>query len=123
MQLLSEAIPTSGGLAYAASQLSADTQKTLAVFQMMTEMRREIGEECFSRYVISMAHAASHVLEVMLLAAQTGLVGRIGGQWYCHIGVSTLFEIIADWLKSDKHSPVNRRTDPMSDHPGPMQRS
>jgi phosphoenolpyruvate carboxylase len=43
-----------------------------------------------------MTHVASHVMEVMLLASQTGLAGRIGGRWYCHIGVSPLFETIED---------------------------
>jgi phosphoenolpyruvate carboxylase len=62
----------------------------------MVEMKGEIGPECFSRYVISMTHDASHIMEVLLLASQCGLAGRIGGRWYCHIGVSPLFETIED---------------------------
>lgn len=96
LEVLSEAIAIPGGLGYAVSHLSATTLETLEVFQVMAQMRREIGNDCFSRYVISMTHSASHVMEVLLLAAQNGLAGRIGGQWYCHIGVSPLFETIED---------------------------
>ena len=96
LEILGEAIAIPGGLGYDASHLSPATAETLEVFQVMAQMRREIGHDCFSRYVISMTHSASHVMEVLLLAAQNGLAGRIGGQWYCHIGVSPLFETVDD---------------------------
>ena len=96
LQVLSEAIAIPGGLGYDASTVSAATAETLEVFQVMSQMRREIGHDCFSRYVISMTHSASHIMEVLLLAAQNGLAGRISGLWYCHIGVSPLFETIDD---------------------------
>lgn len=96
LQLLGEAIAAPGSLSYDDILLSDTTRETLKVFQVMANMRREIGRDCFSRYVISMTHVASHVMEVMLLASQTGLAGRIGGRWYCHIGVSPLFETIED---------------------------
>jgi len=96
LQLLGEAIAAPGSLSYDDILLSDATRETLEVFQVMANMRSEIGHDCFSRYVISMTHVASHVMEVMLLASQTGLAGRIGGRWYCHIGVSPLFETIED---------------------------
>jgi phosphoenolpyruvate carboxylase len=112
LELLSEAISAFGspldervGLSYRESRthtpqvsrdLSATTQETLNVFRMMAGMRQEIGPDCFGRYVISMTHSASHVLEVMLLAAHCGLVGQRDGRWFCHIGISPLFETIAD---------------------------
>jgi phosphoenolpyruvate carboxylase len=96
LQLLGEAIAAPGSLSYDSLSLSDTTRETLEVLQVMADMRREIGPDCFSRYVISMTHAASHVMEVMLLASQTGLAGRIGGRWYCHIGVAPLFETIED---------------------------
>lgn len=96
LQLLSEALAAPGGLMYERSQLSAAANETLELFEVMARMQREIGRECFGKYVISMTHQASHVMEVMLLAAQSGLIGRIGGHWYCHIGVSPLFETIDD---------------------------
>jgi phosphoenolpyruvate carboxylase len=96
LHVLGEAIATPGGLVYDATQLCPATTETLELFQVMAQMRREIGGDCFSKYVISMTHAASHIMEVMLLAAQNGLTGRIAGQWFCHIGVSPLFETIND---------------------------
>ncbi len=96
LQILGEAITTPGGLIYDLNQLSPSSRETLAVFRVIAGMRHELGEDCFSRYVISMTHAASHILEVLLLAAQNGLAGRIGGHWYCHIGISPLFETIED---------------------------
>jgi len=96
LKILGEAIATPGGLVYDAAQLSEATTETLELFRIMAQMRREIGGDCFSKYVISMTHAASHIMEVLLLSAQHGLAGRIGGQWFCHIGVSPLFETIND---------------------------
>ncbi|MDD1633301.1 MAG: phosphoenolpyruvate carboxylase, partial [Methylococcaceae bacterium] len=96
LDLLSEAINAPGGLIYDCAALSSTTRETLEVFEVMARMRREIGPDCFGKYVISMTHTASHIMEVMLLAAQSGLVGRLGGHWHCHIGVSPLFETIDD---------------------------
>ena len=96
LALLSEAVATPGGLLYDRARLSPATRETLAGLEVMTIMHREIGAGCFGKYVISMTHAASHIMEVMLLAAQSGLVGRLGGRWFCHIGVSPLFETIDD---------------------------
>ncbi|QSA97873.1 phosphoenolpyruvate carboxylase [Methylococcus sp. EFPC2] len=94
--VLCEAIVQPGGIVHDPATLSEPTRETLRVFAVMARMRREIGPECFGRYVISMTHAASHVLEVLFLAAQEGLVGRVGGHWHCQIGVSPLFETIQD---------------------------
>ncbi|MGZ8248136.1 phosphoenolpyruvate carboxylase [Methylomagnum sp.] len=96
MKLLGEAIAAPGGLVYNRADLSPATRETLDSFEAMARMRREIGPDCFGKYVISMTHAASHVMEVMLLAAQSGLAGRLGGHWHCHLGVSPLFETIDD---------------------------
>ncbi|MGD0960344.1 MAG: phosphoenolpyruvate carboxylase [Methylomonas sp.] len=96
IDVLSEAIAAAGGLIYERNLLSAETLETLEIFQVIAQMRSELGNQCFGRYVISMTHHASHVLEVLLLAAQWGLAGRIAGHWYCFIGVSPLFETIDD---------------------------
>ncbi len=72
------------------------TQETLAVFDVMRRMRREVSAEAFGNYVISMTHTASHVLEVMFLAWLTGLAGRDGSNWFCQVRISPLFETIED---------------------------
>ncbi len=96
LQVLGEAIAAPGGLMFDRSALTPLSRETLALFETMARMRREIGGDCFGKYVISMTHHASHVLEVLLLAVQSGLAGRLGGQWFCHIGISPLFETIDD---------------------------
>jgi phosphoenolpyruvate carboxylase len=76
--------------------LSAETRQTLEVFSVMAKMRHEISAQAFGCYVISMTHAASHVMEVMWLAHQCGLVGYKDSGWFCDIRISPLFETIND---------------------------
>jgi len=78
------------------SAITELTQETLDVFQVMADLREEISTNAFGHYVISMTHNASHVLEVMLLAQQAGLLGKANNHWFCHICVSPLFETIED---------------------------
>lgn len=96
LELLSAAIKAKDGLLFDETRMTPKNRETLQLFEVMARMHREAGSECFGKYVISMTHQASHILEVMLLAAQTGLVGQLGGHWFCHIGVSPLFETIDD---------------------------
>jgi phosphoenolpyruvate carboxylase len=77
--------------------LTEDTQETLDVFKVMYQMRHELSPQCFGSYVISMTHSASHVMEVLFLAHQSGLAGfRNGNEAYCNISISPLFETIED---------------------------
>ncbi|MGQ9685613.1 MAG: phosphoenolpyruvate carboxylase [Thiobacillaceae bacterium] len=96
LELLATAMANPAAALYDPADLSDDTHETLRVFRLIARMRRVLGPECFGRYVISMTHAASHVMEVMFLASLAGLVGRSGGTWHCHIGASPLFETIED---------------------------
>lgn len=76
--------------------LTEMSAETISVFEVMSQMREEISPEAFGTYVISMTHAASHVMEVMFLAWLTGLAGKKDNQWFCHIRVSPLFETVED---------------------------
>jgi len=96
LELLSRLLADPGQLPALPTTASAATQEVLRVFDVIARMRQELGAACFGRYVISMTHSASHVLEVLLLAAHAGLVGRQGKTLHCHIGVSPLFETIED---------------------------
>jgi len=72
-------------------------RETLDVFELMARMRNEISPRAFGNYVISMTHAASHVLEVMWLARLAGLAGKDkNGEPFCLIKISPLFETIED---------------------------
>ncbi len=72
------------------------SRETLMVFNVMAQIRKEISPRVFGNYVISMTHAASHVMEVMFLAWLAGLAGNRNGEWYCDIRISPLFETIDD---------------------------
>jgi phosphoenolpyruvate carboxylase len=76
--------------------LTEPTRQTIEVLDVMERMRREVSTEAFGNYVISMTHAASHVMEVMFLARIAGLTGRRGDTWFCDIHISPLFETIED---------------------------
>ena len=78
------------------SALSTPTRETVEVFEVMRQMQREVSPNAFGTYVISMTHAASHVMEVMLLARLTGLIDTSSKEWRCNIRVSPLFETIED---------------------------
>jgi len=93
---LADLISRSDPLNIDRSVITERTRESLEVFEVMARMRKEISINAFGSYVISMTHAASHILEVMLLARQAGLVGRIGDKWFCDIGISPLFETIED---------------------------
>lgn len=104
MQVLTEAI-TQAALQHGKSgilqasisaTLTAETQQTLEVFSVMAKMRHEISAQAFGCYVISMTHAASHVMEVIWLAHQCGLAGYKNSGWFCNIRISPLFETIND---------------------------
>jgi phosphoenolpyruvate carboxylase len=82
--------------------LSAETRETLEVFDVMRRMQQEVSPNAFGNYVISMTHAASHVLEVMYLAWLAGLAGRQKDQWFCDIRISPLFETIDDLERSEE---------------------
>jgi phosphoenolpyruvate carboxylase len=76
--------------------LTPETRETIEVFEVMARMRAEISDNLFGQYVISMTHAASHVMEVMLLARLAGLAGKDRQGWFCRIQISPLFETIDD---------------------------
>ncbi|MDH5784878.1 MAG: phosphoenolpyruvate carboxylase [Chromatiales bacterium] len=96
LQLLSELIGRAESLNIERTTLTAPTLQTLDVFDVMARMRREVSPQAFGSYVISMTHAASHIMEVMLLARQAGMAGRNGDKWFCDISISPLFETIED---------------------------
>ena len=78
------------------NKLSDMSAETISVFEVMSKMREEISPEAFGTYVISMTHAASHVMEVMFLAWLTGLAGKQNNEWFCNVRVSPLFETVED---------------------------
>lgn len=78
------------------ASLLETTREVLAVFDVVDEMQQLISPRVVGRYVISMAHHAADVMNVMFLASLVGLTGRHNGVFICHLGVSPLFETIDD---------------------------
>lgn len=76
--------------------LSEKSRETLELFEVIVQMREEVSPNAFGNYVISMTHAASHVMEVMFLAWVAGLAGYENDSWYCNVRISPLFETIND---------------------------
>ena len=96
-QLLSDYIENPPALSLDRKQLHEDNRETLEVFELVFKMRHEISPRAFGNYVISMTHAASHVMEVMWLAQLAGLAGKDeNGETFCKIRISPLFETIED---------------------------
>ena len=80
-----------------ANALSNNARDVLDLFLEIANIRREISRNAFGSYIISMAHHASHILEVLVLAHQARLVHRTEqGDWHCHLQVTPLFETVAD---------------------------
>ncbi len=96
LDILAKAIEQDRPLNIPSESLTEETRETLEVFSVMARLREEVGNEAFGHYIVSMTHNASHLLEVMFLARQTGLVGHELSGDFCHIRVTPLFETIDD---------------------------
>ena len=96
MQLLTDYIAKPAEFTIDKNTLDELNRETLEVFELMSKMHTEISERAFGDYVISMTHAASHVMEVMWLASLAGLAGQKDNNWFCQIQISPLFETIED---------------------------
>lgn len=75
---------------------SEPVRQVLEPIRMMAQAQNVFGDEVFGAYVISMAHAASDVLEVMALASVYRLTGWNADGAVCRIRISPLFETIQD---------------------------
>ena len=84
-------------LNYDRRQITLQSADIISVFELMSEMRSEVSQDCFGSYIISMTHEASHLLEVALLAKMSGLIhtdenGKVTSQ----IHIAPLFETVVD---------------------------
>ena len=70
------------------------TAETMAVFRMVQRLQQEFGQRICNSYVISMSHTESDLLEVLLLAKETGLVDPTAHR--ASLLVVPLFETVED---------------------------
>ena len=73
---------------------SKSTQETISVFHMLHRLQKEFGTRICRSYVISMSHTASDLLEVLLLAKESGLIDPTLGA--SDLLVVPLFETVED---------------------------
>ncbi len=96
-QLLSDYLQNPPEMTLDKKQLEEQNRETVNVLELMANMHDEISPRAFGNYVISMTHAASHVLEVMFLGSLAGLAGfDEEGEAQCQLRISPLFETIED---------------------------
>ncbi len=73
---------------------SNETNETVALFRLIRQAHERIAPEAIGAYIISMTTSVSHVLEVLLLAKDAGLFGKID--------IAPLFETIDDLIRAPK---------------------
>ena len=71
---------------------SDETNETVALFRLIRQAHERIAPQAIGAYIISMTTSVSHVLEVLLLAKDAGLFGRID--------IAPLFETIDDLVRA-----------------------
>jgi phosphoenolpyruvate carboxylase len=77
---------------------SNETCEAIETFRVLRLMQQEFGLEICHTYIISMSHDASDVLEVMLLAKESGLFDPATG--VSNLRIVPLFETVEDLQKS-----------------------
>ena len=84
-------------LVYDRRQITIQSADIISVFELMSDMRKEVSEDCFGSYIISMTHEASHLLEVALLAKMAGLITTdADGTVHSKIHIAPLFDTVKD---------------------------
>jgi phosphoenolpyruvate carboxylase len=67
---------------------SDDTNETVSLFRLIRRAQEEIDQDAIQTYIISMTSSISNMLEVLLMAKDAGLLGRID--------IVPLFETVED---------------------------
>ncbi|NJK64401.1 MAG: phosphoenolpyruvate carboxylase [Synechococcaceae cyanobacterium SM2_3_1] len=75
-------------------QLSPKAQELIDTFRIIRRLQKEFGQEICQTYIISMSRSVSDLLEVLLLAKETGLFDPITGTG--SLAVVPLFETVED---------------------------
>jgi phosphoenolpyruvate carboxylase len=94
LQLLQRELLSRRPLVGRAQRYSPETDETLAVFRAILDVQEEIGAAACDTYIISFTSSAADVLEVQLLAKESGLLSPTGG--WSRLAIAPLFESIED---------------------------
>lgn len=93
-ELLSSLLLRPESLLHPEGPYSSLTREVLSVFQVIREAQEEIGPEAVDTYIVSMAHGPSDLLEVLLLARESGLFSPERGE--SRLTVVPILETIPD---------------------------
>ena len=95
VQLLTKELKNPRPLSPVQAHLDEHTSQMLEVFEIIDQMLM-LDENSFGNYIISMTHGVSDMLEVLILAKETGLWSYEDGEVESKIDVVPLFETIED---------------------------
>jgi len=95
VQMLTKELKNPRPLSPVRAHLSENTSQMLEVFQVVDQMLK-LDENSFGNYIISMTHGVSDMLEVLILAKETGLWSYEDEKVESKIDVVPLFETIKD---------------------------
>ena len=95
LELLSEELSNPRPLLPRGIQVDDDLEEVLNTFTVIRDVIKS-SPRALGSYVVSMTHAVSHILEVLLLAKEVGLWHTEGEDVYFPIDVVPLFETIED---------------------------
>jgi phosphoenolpyruvate carboxylase len=99
VDLLMQELRNPRPLAPVNARLDTSTEEIIEVFRLVNSII-DLDENAFGSYIISMTHGVSDMLEVVLLAKETGLWRMDGHKVISKIDVVPLFETIEDLDKS-----------------------
>lgn len=77
-------------------RLSDESERTLAMFRTVRQMRDQLDREAFGSFILSMTRSAADVLGAYLLAKEAGLFLDQAGTELCTLPIVPLFETIDD---------------------------
>lgn len=95
VELLTKELKNPRPLSPVRAHLDDSTSQMLEVFKIVGQMI-ELDPNSFGNYIISMTHGVSDMLEVFILAKETGLWSYENGEVESQIDVVPLFETIED---------------------------
>ncbi len=96
VSLLEQEIRNPRPLVSADFPLSDQARRILDVFSIVRKARQRLAPKAVEAYIISMTHGASDLLEVILMAKESGLVSVRNGEVQGDIDIVPLFETIDD---------------------------
>ncbi|WP_260412534.1 phosphoenolpyruvate carboxylase [Alkalihalobacillus sp. TS-13] len=97
VQLLEEVLKDPRPITLLNEDYSEETQKMLKVFQLIRDAHKEFGKNSIEVYLVSMTESASDLLEVLVLAKESGIYRlHADGTVESNLNVAPLLETVDD---------------------------